>query len=60
MKLRNSTIFHVDFLEANMMDMSLMAHLTLNDLHLQGAYERAITADNMAVMYIAPNYGEIE
>lgn len=61
MKLRNNTKFKVDFLQTNLMEMSLVSRLNLHDLHLQGAYERTITqGKDMSVMLFIPNYGELK
>ncbi|XP_068633549.1 uncharacterized protein, partial [Battus philenor] len=60
MKLRNNTHFRVNHLHTDLANMVLLAKLSLNDLHILGAYERTTTGSNPSVLFYTPTYGEAE
>ncbi|CAG5045072.1 unnamed protein product, partial [Parnassius apollo] len=60
MKLRNNTHFRINFLHNDLANMVLTAKLSLNDLHIVGAYERVITNNNSSDFFYAPTFGEVE
>ncbi|XP_045536638.1 uncharacterized protein LOC106717882 [Papilio machaon] len=60
MKLRNNTHFRVDVLHNNLSNMVLTAKLSLNDLHIHGAYERLITESDPSELFYKPTFGEVE
>ncbi|KPJ08573.1 hypothetical protein RR48_12326 [Papilio machaon] len=60
MKLRNNTHFRVDVLHNNLSNMVLTAKLSLNDLHILGAYERLITESDPSELFYKPTFGEVE
>ncbi|KAF9421181.1 hypothetical protein HW555_002893, partial [Spodoptera exigua] len=60
MKLRNNTHFRVNFIHNDISKMMITINLALVDLHLKGAYERALTEDDPSVLIYAPNFGEVE
>ncbi|CAH2048702.1 unnamed protein product, partial [Iphiclides podalirius] len=60
MKLRNNTHFRVKTLQNDLANMVLTTQLSLNDLHILAAYERAIIQNDAADLFYAPTYGELE
>ncbi|XP_053610036.1 uncharacterized protein LOC128675012 isoform X2 [Plodia interpunctella] len=61
MKLRNDTVFRVNYLSSNFTNMVLTGRLALNDLHLIGSYERVqTTRDSPSTLFYTPSYGEVE
>ncbi|XP_026739236.1 uncharacterized protein LOC113502056 [Trichoplusia ni] len=60
MKLRNNTYFRVDSLTNDLGRLVMYSNLSLNDLHLKGAYERALTDRDPSTLIYAPTYGEVE
>lgn len=60
MKLRNDTYFRVDWLHNELNHMMVRMNLSLNDLHLKGAYERSLTDIDPSVLLYAPTFGEVE
>ncbi|XP_013164614.1 PREDICTED: uncharacterized protein LOC106115703 isoform X2 [Papilio xuthus] len=60
MKLRNNTHFRVDVLHNDLANMVLTAKLSLNDLHILGAYERLITQSDPSELFYKPTFGEVE
>ncbi|XP_072948780.1 uncharacterized protein [Epargyreus clarus] len=60
MKLRNDTHFRVTYLHNDLMNMVLHGHISLNDLHLLGSYDRSITDKDPSILYYTPTYGQVE
>ncbi|XP_053609959.1 uncharacterized protein LOC128674959 [Plodia interpunctella] len=61
MKLRNDTVFRVNYLSSNFTNMVLTGRLALNDLHLIGSYERVQTTPTApSTLFYTPSYGEVE
>lgn len=60
MKLRNNTHFRVDTLHNDFSNMVLTAKLSLNDLHILGAYERVLTESDPSELFYKPTFGEVE
>ncbi|XP_063363977.1 uncharacterized protein LOC134652745 [Cydia amplana] len=61
LKLRNNTRFTVNFIHNDVEQLTLTMRLSLNDLHLLGEYERAITSnEHPSQLYYSPNKGEVE
>ncbi|XP_013145041.1 PREDICTED: uncharacterized protein LOC106108422 [Papilio polytes] len=60
MKLRNNTHFRVDALHNDFSNMVLTAKLSLNDLHILGAYERVLTESDPSELFYKPTFGEVE
>ncbi|CAK1580457.1 unnamed protein product [Parnassius mnemosyne] len=60
MKLRNNTHFRVNFLHNDLANMVLTVNLSLNDLHIVGAYERMIYYKDWTKLFYAPTFGEVE
>ncbi|CAG5000945.1 unnamed protein product [Parnassius apollo] len=67
MKLRNNTHFRINFLHNDLANMVLTAKLSLNDLHIVGAYERMTykvqtnTKYNLLYeIFYTPAFGEVE
>ncbi|KAI8436954.1 hypothetical protein MSG28_010376 [Choristoneura fumiferana] len=60
MKLRNNTHFRINFLQNDLSNMLVTLRFSLNDLHLMGDYERAITYSSPSTLYYTPTYGELE
>ncbi|KAL0882997.1 hypothetical protein ABMA27_016485 [Loxostege sticticalis] len=60
MKLRNNTRFRINSLHTDVRQMQILAQLSLNDLHLFGSYERAVTDQDPSVLYYAPTFGQVE
>ncbi|XP_061716304.1 uncharacterized protein LOC133524351 [Cydia pomonella] len=61
LKLRNNTRFTVNFIHNDVKQLTLTMRLSLNDLHLLGQYERALTSkEDPSKLYYRPNKGEVE
>ncbi|XP_063624280.1 uncharacterized protein LOC134796192 isoform X5 [Cydia splendana] len=61
LKLRNNTRFTVNFIHNDVEQLTLSMRLSLNDLHLVGEYERALTSSmEPSQLYYRPNKGEVE
>ncbi|KAJ0176511.1 hypothetical protein K1T71_007690 [Dendrolimus kikuchii] len=59
-KLRNNTYFRVNMLDVDLVNMVLKIRLSLNDLHLAGAYGRVLTDRGPGILYYTPTFGEVE
>ncbi|XP_047991802.1 uncharacterized protein LOC125230626 isoform X2 [Leguminivora glycinivorella] len=61
LKLRNNTRFTINFIHNDVEQLTLTMRLSLNDLHLLGQYERALTSkEDPSKLYYRPNNGEVE
>ncbi|CAH1638319.1 unnamed protein product [Spodoptera littoralis] len=60
MKLRNNTRFRVTGIHNDISNLVVFINLDLNDLHLQGAYDRTLTDTDPSVLIYAPSFGEVE
>ncbi|XP_063383835.1 uncharacterized protein LOC134670085 isoform X2 [Cydia fagiglandana] len=61
LKLRNNTQFTVNFIHNDVEQLTLSMRLSLNDLHLVGEYERALTSKiDPSQLYYRPSKGEVE
>ncbi|XP_075978226.1 uncharacterized protein LOC142977961 [Anticarsia gemmatalis] len=60
MKLRNSTVFRINALHNDLESMTLRAHISLNDLHLKGAYDRTLTDGSRSKLAYQPTFGELQ
>ncbi|XP_026327732.1 uncharacterized protein LOC113236016 isoform X2 [Hyposmocoma kahamanoa] len=59
LKLRNDTFFRLNYLHTDVDKMIITARLALNDLHLSGSYERAITDKDPSNLFYRPTFGNI-
>ncbi|XP_045518096.1 uncharacterized protein LOC123710321 isoform X2 [Pieris brassicae] len=60
MKLRNDTHFKIQYLHNDLENMVLNTRINLNDLHLLGSFDRAVTHEDPSKLFYMPTFGQAE
>ncbi|CAF4932417.1 unnamed protein product [Pieris macdunnoughi] len=60
MKLRNDTHFKIEYLHNDLENMVLNTKINLNDVHLLGSFDRAVTDKDPSKLFYMPTFGQAE
>ncbi|CAB3261633.1 unnamed protein product [Arctia plantaginis] len=60
MKLREDTSFQLNYLHNDIENMVLRINMSLNTLHLTGAYDRSMLDSDPSALIYSPSFGELE